>query len=247
MRSTAQPERRCATASSAVFEVVASASRSECKFDASLSLPRIAWCRPTATRWSGRTTSSTHGLFAFPSVCIGTNAPAVTGASNRTRRSRVNRTAPRRSEPRVRRCCFVADWEPSQRLLLRRAGDAEQQCGEAGIGLPRWLIFRASGSLGSFLRGAQLVRRGLCPGRLLFSGSGRVPRVYRCDPWVAEAGRRGAGPRARGAIVRTRRARIRVARSAASSVAACCCSQSRGISFAPFPWLGVGSGSGHVL
>ena len=37
---------------------------------------------------------------------------------------------------------IVADWEPSQRLLLRRAGDAEQQCGEAGIGLPRWLILR---------------------------------------------------------------------------------------------------------
>ena len=46
----------------------------------------------------------------------------------------------------ARRFWFVADWEPSQRLLLRRAGDAEQQCGEAGIGLPRWLIFRVSSS-----------------------------------------------------------------------------------------------------
>ena len=40
-----------------------------------------------------------------------------------------------------RYCRNVADWEPSQRLLLRRAGDAEQQCGEAGIGLLRWAHF----------------------------------------------------------------------------------------------------------
>ena len=60
-RSARAPLRYCEQQSSSRRPDQASRSN---KFDASLSLPRIGWCRPTITRWSRNTTSCTARRFA---------------------------------------------------------------------------------------------------------------------------------------------------------------------------------------
>ena len=126
--------------------------------------------------------AATSSLFAFPSVCIGTNALAVTGASNRTRRSRVNRTAPRRSEPRVRRCCFVAAGAAASRVPLRAALDRKQKWDPGSDGLATWPVLsdRPDPLLGPALLRTGYEHLSMHPAQAAWMVSGRAEVSGRC-------------------------------------------------------------------